>query len=81
MVFVSNGAERSEEILASTAAVLLQTVSSVFGLGIVRDSKGCIITVESGDVAGNYTWSANVSGEGGNDMHDCSHDRSDLFTP
>ena len=69
MVLVSNGAERNEEILASTAAVLLPTVSSVFGPGIVRDSKGCIITVESGDVAGRYTWSANASGEGGNDIH------------
>ena len=56
MVFVSNGAERNEEILALTAAVLLPTVSSVFGPGIVRDSKGRIITVESaGIVAGQYT--------------------------
>ena len=69
MVFVSNGAERNEEILASTAAVLLPTVSRLFGPGIVRDSKGRIITEESpGVVAGQYTWSANASGEGGNDM-------------
>ena len=69
MVFVSYGAERNEEILALTAAVLLPTVSSVFGPGIVRDSKGRIITVESaGVLAGRYTWIANASGEGGNDM-------------
>ena len=70
MVFVSNG-ERKEEILASTASVLLSTVSSVFGPGIVRDSKGRIITIESGNVTDQYTWSANASGEGGNDMLDC----------
>jgi hypothetical protein len=76
MVFVSNGAESNEEIDASTAAVLLATVSSLFGPGVVRDSKGRIITVESGDVAGQYTWSTNASGEGGNDVHDGSSDRS-----
>ena len=70
MVFVSNGAGSNEEILASTAAVLLPTVAGIFGPGIVRDSKGCIITIESGDVAGQYTWNASA-GEGGNDMHDC----------
>ena len=75
MVIVSEGAERNEEILASTAAVLLPTVSSVFGPGIVRDSKGCIITVESGDVSGRYIWSAIASGEGG------MNDRSDTLTP
>ena len=56
MVFVSNGAERNEEILASTAAVLLPTVSSVFGPGIVRDSKGCIILLNQA------MWQASIHG-------------------
>ena len=64
MVFVSDGAGRTEEICVKTAAVLLPTVASAFGPGILRDSKGCIITVESGDVAGQYAWTAIASGEG-----------------
>ena len=69
MVFVSDGAGKNEKILASTAAVLLSTVSGVFGPGILRDSSGGIVTVESGDVEGQYTWSPYASGEGGNDVH------------
>ena len=63
MVFVSNGAGKNENILASTAAVLLSTVSNVFGPGILRDSNGGIVTVESDDMEGQYTWSAYASGK------------------
>ena len=67
MVFVSDGSGKNEEIYADTADVLLPIVITVFGPGIVRDVKGGILSSQSGNVEGQYTWSA--SGEEEFTMH------------
>ena len=62
MITVSDGdSGRIVEIDASTAEILLPTVWNVFGPGIVKKFNGAIITIQSGNLEGHYTWSSNAS--------------------